>query len=128
MNESREWQLRVPAEGVSFSARCSRVGDIYRLESVPVASETIAYGDTFEADQRGEELVLRRVVQRTNRRNYSFAISDEARESTQLADLLRMIEGAGGVWDRVFGGLLLISMPPDSNYDPTADMVALDSA
>jgi hypothetical protein len=42
MNEARDRQLRAPAEGVSFSAECSRVGGLYRLESVPVEQITAA--------------------------------------------------------------------------------------
>ena len=126
MKEARECQLRVPAEGISFSAQCSRVGGLYRLESIPVASEMIACGDTFEADEKGGKLVLRRVFKRASRRNYSFVVSDKVRESKRLIDLLRSIETAGGVCERLFGGVVMISMPSNSSYDPTPDIVALD--
>ncbi len=125
MTELREWQLRVPGEDLSVPVDCSRVGGSFRLESIPLYYDVISYGDIFEADERGEELVLRCVVKRANRRNYSYLLSERTCESRQLADLLCTVETLGGFWERFGGGLLLVSMAADSTYDPTAEVNAL---
>ena len=125
MTGLREWQLRVPGEPLSVPVDCSRVGGAFRLESIPLYYDIISYGDIFEADERGDELVLRRVVKRDNRRNYSYLLSESACESRELTDLLCAVETIGGFWERFGIGLLLVSMPADSTYDPTAEVNAL---
>ncbi len=94
-------------------------------ESIPLYYDAVSYGDIFEADERGDELVLRRVVKRANRRNYSYLLSESACESRQLADFLCAVETLGGFWEHFAVGLLLVSMPADSTYDPTAEVNAL---
>ncbi len=66
ITELREWHLRVPGEALSVPVNCSRIGDVFRIESIPLCYDVISYGDIFEADQKGNELVLRRIVKRAN--------------------------------------------------------------
>jgi hypothetical protein len=65
------------------------------------------------------------LLQGENRKIYSFLLSEALSGSRQLIKLLRTVEMSRGFWERVAGGLLLISMPSDSTYDPTADVIAL---
>ena len=65
------------------------------------------------------------LLQGENRKIYSFLLSESPRESSELANLLHTVELSGGFWERVAGGLLLVSMPSGSTYDPTADVMAL---
>jgi hypothetical protein len=94
------------------SIECSRVGNMFQVENIPpLLSETVAHGDIFEANENGEELVIRRIVQRANRRRYGgFLLPESAIGSKQLETLIQTIELSDGYWERVFGGLLLISM------------------
>jgi hypothetical protein len=101
---------------------------MFQVENIPLISETVAHGDIFEADQNGEELVIRRVVHRANRRKYDFYLPESAIGSKQLEELVNRIELLDGYWERVFDGLLLISMPADSPYDPTSDVMAMVAA
>jgi hypothetical protein len=104
---------------------CSCVGSLFQVESIPLLSEAVAHGDIFEADQNGEELVIRRVVQHANRRRYRFWLPESAIGSPQLETLILTIELSDGYWEQVFGGLLLITMPADSPYDPTSAVMAM---
>ncbi|MGA2441305.1 MAG: DUF4265 domain-containing protein [Tepidisphaeraceae bacterium] len=125
MNTKREWKLHIPGEGVSFSAMCSHLeGSLYRLESIPFAAETIAYGDTFEGEDIGDKLRVRWVVERAGRRNYSFILTQASCESAHLKSILATVGQQGGVWEQAFGGVLAISLPPGAEYDPTADVLA----
>jgi hypothetical protein len=112
------------------SMECSRVGNMFQVENIPVFSETVAHGDTFEADQNGEELVIRRVVQRANRRRYEFSLPESAISSKELEKVIHTIESSDGYWERVnfFARLLLISMAADSPYDPTSDVMDMVAA
>jgi hypothetical protein len=110
------------------SMECSRVGDMFKVENIPLLSETVAHLDIFEADQNGEELVIRRVVHRANRRKYDFVLPESAIGSKQLEELTNRIELLDGYWERVCDGLLLISMPADSPYNPTSDVMAMAEA
>ena len=128
MSDRREWQLQVPEDGVSFTAVCSHVeGSLYRLHSIPFAAESIAYGDTFDAEEIGGTLRVRRVLEPAERRNYLFVLTDASRESAALRSILSEIERQGGLWERALGGLLGISLPVTCAYDPTADVLAIDS-
>lgn len=127
MSEQREWQLQIPAEGVSFSAVCSHVeGSLYRLESISFAAQTVAYGDTFDAEEIGGTLRLLRIRERAGRRNCIFVLTHASRESEGLTRILTKIEQHGGVWERALGGLLGISLPAMDDYDPTSDVIALN--
>jgi len=127
ITELREWHLRVPGEALSVPVNCSRIGDVFRIESIPLCYDVISYGDIFEADQEGNELVLRRIVKRANRRTYSFLLSETVCESSQLSDPLSIVESVDGFWERFAVGLLLISMPAESAYDPTTAVTALEA-
>jgi len=125
MSDKHEWKLHIPSEGVSFSALCSHIeGRLYRLESIPFAAETIAYGDTFEGEEVDDKLRVRRVVEKAGRRNYSFILTQASRESAHLKNVLATVEQQGGIWEQAFGGVLAISLPPSAEYDPTADVLA----
>lgn len=128
MSNRREYKLQVPEEGVSFDAACSRIAEgVYHLESIPISAQSIAYGDTFEAEEADGGLRVRRVLRRAGRRNFIFVLSNSTRESGGLRRLLARLERQGAVWEQSFGGLLAISLPAASRYDPTADLRKLDA-
>lgn len=126
MNQKREWQVSIPSEGVIFSAICSHINaKEYRLDSFPAFVQSIEYGDTFEADQVGEELRVLQIIKRGGRHNYAYLLTSSARDSAILRDLLVRIEKLGGVWEQIFGGTLCISLPREVSYDPTVDVLSI---
>jgi hypothetical protein len=94
---------------------------------MPLIAETIAYSDLFEGEVAGDKLRVQRVVERAGRHNYSFILTQLSRESADLKTILTRVEQEGGIWEQAFGGLLVISLPPNANYDPTADLLACSS-
>ncbi|GEM_PF-385928 len=120
-----ETSIEFPAEGVTTSVTLTKVGPaLYRLDSVPLMVESVKFRDIVEADDMdGKKLRFRRVVQESNWRVFDFLLSKEDRDSEKIDRVLRRVERIGGHWERVLGGYLLICLPPEVDWNPTADVV-----
>lgn len=121
------------ADGGSLSGSVSVTPfgpNLYRLEETPFASfvEEAGFGDVIEvaANTRGT-LVFQRVVQRSNYKSSEWVFSRAVVESERFQHLLEKVEGAGGQWERVFGGIVFIHIPHGSNFDVTGDIQQLDA-
>jgi hypothetical protein len=91
---------------------------LYRVEDSSVLDESIRYGDVISATPVGElELRFLEVTQKSSFRTACCAISKKYAESPDLPILLEKVQDAGGVWERIFGGLLLVHLPQDSSLD-----------
>src|SRR4051812_18808129 len=120
-----ETSIEFPAEGVTASATVTMVGaGLYRLDTVPVMVESAKFRDIIEAeDIDGKTLRFLRVAQQSNWRVFDFLLAREAIESAEISRVLRRVEEVGGRWERVFGGCLFICLPPEVDWNPTADVV-----
>ena len=86
----------------------------WRLEQNPMFTEMAAYKDTVEGDFNEDRVfVVRRVVEKSGLRTIRtgvprmFYFSDFGK-----AFLARVME-AGGMWDMLFWGILVINLPED---------------
>ena len=66
-----------------------------------------------------------RVAERGNWRVYCFGLSKRLIESDSLRSFLEQCETRKIHWERILGGLLFLSVPPDMDYDPSDDIQAL---
>jgi hypothetical protein len=122
MQELRLW---IPEEGLTMTAMCAEVGrNLYRVGSIPVATEAFAYGDVIETEPADGKVRVRRVAERKGWRTFVFLLSLETPEPEALPRVLLKVEQLGGVWERTFGGILAISLPPTQSYDPSAEIRA----
>ena len=100
--------------------------DLYRVADIPImifGPRDIEYGDIVElVPARGNTYELRGVRQRSGWRRFDVLISPAVVDSVEFREVLSRVEADGGLWVRDFGGCLSIVMPPDSTWDPTADM------
>ena len=55
---------------------------------------------------------MREIVSRSGLRTQVWAVSKKAIESGEFRELLDYVLSTGGSWERVFGGLLLLHVPP----------------
>ena len=123
MNSTIQCKIRVPSEGVTFGASCTEIGDsVFRLDSIPYCVESMHYKDCFRGEWNKEILCVLEIVENTNWRTFSFIFSKGSWETPKLPEILRKIEVMGGVWERVFGGLLFICIPPGVPYDPSKEV------
>jgi hypothetical protein len=101
-------------DGDSESFLVTPIGaGLYRMEESSVFCEA-RYLDTIEAEpQTDGKLRFVRVVTPSGLRTGSYILSPAQVESPALNALLDKVLAAGGNWEKVFGGVLFLHLPPE---------------
>lgn len=96
--------------------------NLYRLDATPVFVDVeVSFGDIIEAEvQANGVLRFRRVAVRSPWHHWSWVLSKDTVESAPFQAFQQAIETYGGVWERVFGGVFFVHLPPDTDFDPDA--------
>ncbi|MDB6132530.1 MAG: hypothetical protein JWM59_773 [Verrucomicrobiales bacterium] len=85
--------------------------------------ESASFGDVIEVNSNTDgKLRFVRIAQRGGWRTYEFILSAEMIQSEQITAIQDHILSLGGYWEQVFGGILLLCLPPLASYDPTKDI------
>ncbi len=95
---------------------CLSVDDESDLEDLP------EYKDVFEAqalDDSGFRFV--RVTERAGFKRTQFVVGS-GYQVAALKPIFEDVIAAGGYWERLFHGIVIILVPPDSSYDPKDDI------
>ncbi len=116
--------VEFPDEQITATLELARIGPrLFRIESVPFMIETVGFGDVIEADSvTNDALRFVRIAARGGWHTYDFLIPAELIESENIAAIQDRILSLGGHWERVFGGILFLCLPPTSDYNPIEDM------
>ena len=116
--------VEFPDEQVTVTLKLTPVGSrLYRICSIPMMIERVAFGDVIEADPRSDgSLRFVRAVEKGGWRTYYFLLPAELTESERITEVQNRVLSLGGYWERVLGGLLFLCLPPASDYDPTEDV------
>lgn len=116
-----EQLVEFATEGVSVSVPLEPVGDrLYRLDGVPVFVESAGFGDIIEAEPgEGGRLRFVRVAKPGGWRTFDYILPLAKIDSEWLQSLLAELTARGGHWERVFGGLLFVCIPPGLDLDPS---------
>jgi len=125
--EGDDVSIEFSDESLTISANVSEVGPgLYRLETIPLFTETASFGDVIEAERRPDgTLRFKRVVTRSGWKQYEFLLSraDAESPSPELAAILDRVIDLVGYWERVsFWDYLFIFLPPSVEWDPTEEM------
>lgn len=100
--------------------------NLFRLESTPVSGPA-NYLDVIEAlpGATGVNNILEvvGVRQPSPLRRHDFLLSKELSESRQLHSLLERVQTEGGIWERIWGGQLVIYLPPGSPLDHNNEII-----
>jgi hypothetical protein len=115
------------ADGGPESLEVSAIGtNLYRVALTPFNDPddcSLAYGDVFEAERIGvHKLRFIRTVDRARMRQYSVVLSDRVIEAEEFAAYCQEVIREGGMWERLFGGLLIVHIPADSEFDPEREL------
>ena len=96
----------------------------YRLHGTPVLVDPPVYlGDLIAAPpDAGGVCHFQRVVERSGFSVSSFLIAREVAESHEIIELAEKIEGLGGQTERIFGGFIIVHLPPDAPMDPEEEL------
>lgn len=90
--------------------------NLYRSEQTSLLGE-MCYFDTIEAETQSDgTLRMLRVAARSGLKTFSCFLSLAQFESPELAAFLHGVAAAGGLWERVFGGGLILHLPPGHEY------------
>ena len=112
---------------ISFQDGCSegllvtRLGpNSYRLEESSALGEA-SYHDVIEAERQPDgTLLFLRILTPSGLKTVSWILSLDYIESPDLTPLLDKVMAVGGNWERMFGGVLLLHLPP-SEHDRISD-------
>ena len=98
----------------------------YRLEDAPLLTESVLYGDIIEAEPQADgSLFFTRVLKPSGMRHYDYVLPRSVYESEGFEKLLVRIDEEGGHWTQAFGGVLLVSLPPEAVLDPWGEIEKL---
>jgi hypothetical protein len=99
----------------------------FRVHETPVLADPPVYlGDTIEArPNAGGVYLFERVVKRSGYSVSSFLIPRDIADSREIVELAERIEGLGGQTERIFGGFLIIHLPPDAPIEAVAEIDAI---
>ena len=88
--------------------------NLYRMEESSILKlGEVSYHDVIEAEpQTDGTLRFVRVLTPSGLKTLCWVLSQTAAESPGLSALLDKVIAAGGYWERIFGGVLLLHLPP----------------
>ena len=87
-------------------------GGLYRLEESPLSSEFAGWQDVVRcAPGPDGRLICTALVQPSGLHRERFITSMAYRESQNWADLKERIIAAGGNWEQIWGGIIILHYP-----------------
>ena len=103
-----------------------RLGDnLYRV-LCNTMEEEFDFQDVIEAEPIDDNTIrFVRVAEPGNWRIHCFGLSKRVIESDSLRSFLERCVTRGIHWERLWGGILYLSVPPGMDYDPSDDIKAL---
>jgi hypothetical protein len=124
MAEIEELEITFPGDiDVVEMLRATRVDDgTYRLEQSSGFGE-VFYGDVIEVlPQPTGATRFVRLISRSGLRVSTLILTEQTLESEDLQVLLDRIVAVGGNWERPYGGVLFVHLPPDADIDLEAEV------
>ncbi len=116
--------VEFPSEGIATSAVVEALGGgQFRFRTVPLFVESASFLDIIEADVAADgTLIFKRVLKPSGWRVFSFVLSRDFISCGKLKPVLARAEQLGAYWERVFGGVLFVCVPPEVAWDPSAEL------
>ena len=130
-NNQLEIALVFPEAGITFPHILVThiAANQYRLDETPLLIEGAKYGDVVEvAAQLDGTFHFLSVTEPSPWRVHDYILSRTAIESSAFQALLSMVIDQGGHWEQVFGGCILIYLPPDAPCQPDQAIDAICKA
>lgn len=114
--------MMVDVDGSTSGLYCTDLGDgLYRIDGIPLGLNRLNPGDVVHATPKGDELVVRDVAKRSGWTTSHILPTREDRGSEWLKTICAKVEAFGGLWSW-YCGFLVISLPPDIDYDPMGEV------
>ena len=106
----------------------ARVGkNEVRLDNVPfLLLDFIGYRDIIEVDENPDgSLTFVRLSQRSGWQTHNFVLSHQQADDPLFLEVCKRADAAGAHWERIFGGLVFVCVPPGSSFDPASEFANL---
>lgn len=99
--------------------------DKYRIEETPIFNPGIALGDIIRVKEKQGISYYVETVEKSGFRRYAWLLSKEAASSREIRAFKQHIKDNEGRWEQIFGGLLVIHLPPYSVLDAEGEMARI---
>lgn len=102
-------------------------GNQFRLEGTSAFGGGM-YGDVIEVERQADGTYqFIRIVEPSGLRVHSWCIRREVIESPEFERFGEAVVNAGGVWERLMGGLIYVHLLPESTFDAEAEFQAVQA-
>jgi len=118
-SETRRYIVHFPGECTEHLRLIPLGSGYYRAEESSLLNDSINLGDEITAKIIHEgEISFLHVSHKSPYVTLRWLISETATKSEGLDRFLEQVNGAGGLWERALGGLLILHLPRESAFDP----------
>jgi hypothetical protein len=134
MSDEIKVSIQFPNEITVNTACVTRIAErLYRLEQDPLIlvfaedeDEAVllpGFRDIIEAEEIGPTtLKFVRIIERAKFKRFEFLISEEFATSPKMTAVADKIIGHNGHCETIMGGILIIYLPEEVEYDPSDDL------
>lgn len=113
-------------DGVCEDVETKPYGDFHRLAATPLStSADVRLGDVIELAVEGPIWRFVRVVEASPLVTLEFLLSREVAESEAFGRVLDHVRDRGGIWERAFGGMVFVHVPPETVDDVKSRLAEL---
>ncbi|MFC4811662.1 hypothetical protein [Paenibacillus sp. GCM10023250] len=124
MKQIRQLQLCFDADGREIEVLDVSVidPDTVTIEENPIFSERVSFGDRIRVRRVGDVYYYIETLRKSELVRRSWLLSRRVSRSAELSAAKARIAEAGGNWEQVFGGLLVINVPQAIERGIAADI------
>lgn len=119
-------QIRICFDGIGREIELIDVthieNDVYRIEINPIFNEEFSYGDLIKLRADKNIYYYTETVQKSNMIRHSWLLSKEVIESKEIEEFKEWITNLNRKWEQAFGGLLIINIPNDVNFNKYSEI------
>jgi hypothetical protein len=124
--EATPYRVEIPQEGASEELLLERIGQNFRVCSLPCVSESFSIYDTISADTLDRNTIrFRSVIAPSGWRIHRYFPFDLDFAGERFAPVRAKILSCGGCWEHLSFGGLVVGLPSKANYDPTFDLLSI---
>ncbi|WP_175406422.1 DUF4265 domain-containing protein [Bacillus sp. FJAT-27264] len=96
--------------------------DMYRIEETPIFNPGVSMGDVIRLKEERGVYYYQETVRKSDLKRYAWLLTQDTAYSPILAAFKQRVNEAGGSWEQIFGGLVVIHIPQDSVLDVEDEM------
>ncbi|MBB3068106.1 hypothetical protein FHS14_001082 [Paenibacillus baekrokdamisoli] len=91
--------------------------DTVRMEENPIFTDRVSFGDIIKVREDKDTYHYIETLKKSKLARYTWLLTKEASESQALMELKNQVMRMNGNFQQVFGGLVIINVPVDSEFN-----------